>query len=220
MAGLSSAATQKPSDPPTPVVATLNKVVILQRAGPMGPRSYWDEYVLSIANIGKHPATIESTTLTDLHGRSVIPGDNPWTLANAHKCWVEQSDSNGVTSPARIGVGSLLAGALGPVAATGLFIPALWTTTGYEVAAAIFAPTYAACAIKFNTSGRKRVEAEFNQHRLVLPRAIAPGEVVEGSLYFPVTPGPQQLTLHCRTPDQTADLTLLLTPLANLRVRK
>ncbi len=210
-----STAPPTPDTPPPPVVATLHKVVILQRAGPLGPNSYWDEYVLSIANHGEQPVTVESTVLSDQHGKPVAPGDNPWTLANAHKSWFEQTDSHGVTSAGKVGAGSVTAGALAP-AVGGLFL----TPTGYVVCAAIFAPTYAVCAIKFNTSGRKRVEAEFNQHRLVLPRIVPPGQVVDGSLYFPVTPGPQQLALHCRAADQTTDLTLRLAPLASLHLNK
>jgi hypothetical protein len=215
---LSTAATQKPCDLPAPVVATLHKVVILQQTGPLGLNSYWDEYVLSIANVGEHPVTIESTDLTDLHGKSVMPGDNPWILANTHKGWFEQTDSRGVTSPGRIGVGSIAAGALAPAASGGVFCPALWTPTGYAVCVAIFAPIYAASAITFNTSGRQRMENEFRQHRLLLPRTLAPGQVVAGSLFFPVTPGPGTLAFHCRVAGQTTDLALPLTPLANLHV--
>jgi hypothetical protein len=147
-----------------------------------------------------------------------MPGDNPWILANAHKGWFEQTDSRGLTSPGRIGVGSVAAGALAPAISGGVFCPALWTPTGYAVCAAIFAPIYAASAITFNTSGRKRVENEFLQHRLSLPLTLAPGQVVAGSLFFPVTPGPGTLAFHCRVAGQTTDQPLLLTPLANLHV--
>ena len=210
-----STAPLQPGAPPPPLVAMLHKVVILQRAGPLGINSYWDEYVLSVANHGEQPMTVESTVLSDQHGQPVNPGDNPWTLANAHKSWFEQTDSHGVTSAGKIGVGSVAAGALAP-AVGGLYL----TPAGYAVCAAIVAPTYAVCAIRFNTIGRKRVEAEFNQHRLVLPRTIPPGRVAEGSLFFPVTPGPQQLALRCRVADRTTDLTLPLTPLAQLHLKK
>jgi hypothetical protein len=218
----STAAAQKPSDPPAPVVATLHKVVIRQRAGPMGLNSYWDEYVLSIANNGALPATIDSTTLCDLHGKSVTPGDNPWTLANAHKSWLEQTDSHGVTSPGRIGAGSVLMGAFAPVfvAAGGYCYPVAVSPVSYAVSFGVVTPAYAANAISFNTRGRKEVEADFNGRRLVLPLTIAPGQAVEGSLFFPVTPGPQALAFHCQVADQATELTLLLTPLADLHLKK
>jgi hypothetical protein len=218
---LSTAAAQKPSDPPAPVVATLHKVVIKQRAGPFAPNSYWDEYVLSIANHGAQPVMIESTTLGDLHGKPVTPGDNPWTLANAHKSWFDRTDSHGVIAAGRIGAGSVVAGALAPAAAgAACYCPAFWTPTGYAVGAAVFTPVYAANAIAFNVSGRKKVEADFNRRRLVLPLTIAAGQTVEGSLFFPVTPAPQTLAFHCRVADQATDLTLPLTPLANLHFKR
>ena len=218
---LSTAADQKPSDPPAPVVATLHKVVIKQQAGPFAPNSYWDEYVLSIANNGALPVKIDSTTLCDLHGKSVTPGDNPWTLANAHKSWFDRTDSHGAIGAGRIGAGSVVAGALTPAAAGATFFcPALWTPTGYAVGAAVCTPVYAANAIAFNVHGRKRIEADFNRRRLVLPLTIAPGQTVDGSLFFPVTPGPQTLAFHCQIADQATDLTLVLTPLANLHVKK
>ena len=81
-------------------------------------------------------------------------------------------------------------------------------------------PIYAGNAIAFNVHGRKRIEADFNRRRLVLPLTIAPGQAVEGSLFFPVTPGPQALAFHCQVADQATELTLLLTPLADLHLKK
>ena len=207
---LSTAADQKPFDPPAPVVATLYKVVITQRAGPFALDSYWDEYVLSIANNGALPVTIDSTTLCDLHGKSILPGDNPWTLANAHKSWFERTDSHGAIGAGRIAAGSVLS-----VRGGGLVAP-----VDMLIMFCVVPPIYAGNAIAFNVHGRKRIEADFNRRRLVLPLTIAPGQTVDGSLFFPVTPGPQTLAFHCQIADQATDLTLVLTPLANLHVKK
>jgi hypothetical protein len=81
------------------------------------------------------------------------------------------------------------------------------------------APPQWAKAAAFNTRGRKEVETDFSGRRLVLPSTLAAGQTLDGSLFFPVTPGPKTLIFHCRAAGQTTDVALLLTPLAGLHVK-
>jgi hypothetical protein len=217
---LSTATTPNPTCAAPLIELTLQTVVILQAAGPFGRRSYWDEYVITITGRGTVPVTVEAAELIDGEGKSVFPGDNPWSLANRHKPWFEQTDSQGVISAGRIGFGAVTVGAVGPpLVAVGLYAPCLLTWGTYGVAAAVFAPIYAIKAAEFNAKGRKQVEADFSRRRLALPVPVAPGQVLQGSWYFPVTPAPRQLVVHYRAAGNAGDVTLALPPLAKLHVK-
>ena len=217
---LSAAATPNPTGAAPALELTLQTVVILQEAGPMGRNSYWDEYVTTITVHGTVPVTVEAAELIDGQGKSVVPGDNPWGLANRRKPWFEQTDSHGVTSAGRIGFGAVAVGAVGPpLVAVGLYAPCLLTWGSYGVAAAVLAPLYAVKAAEFNAKGRKQVEADFNQRRLALPVPVAPGQVLQGSWYFPVTPAPRQLVVRYRSAGGAGEVTLALPPLAKLHVK-
>jgi hypothetical protein len=199
---------------PLLLVATLNNIVVQQKAGPWGVSSHWHEYVVSLADRGGIPLVIEAATLINARGEPVAPGDNPWVLANARNSWWERTDARGVTSPGRIAVSSVTVATLWPMAT----LPYVWSWNweAYGVGAAIVAPVYAVNAIAFNVRGRKRIETGFQKRRLVLPLAITPGQVVQGSLFFPVTLGPQRLALRCRAADRVQDLVLPLGSLPDL----
>jgi hypothetical protein len=85
--------------------------------------------------------------------------------------------------------------------------------------AAVVAPLYAAKAVEFNVKGRKQVEADFNRRRLPLPAPVAPGEVLQGSWYFPVTPSPRQLVVRYQAAGDIGRVMLALPTLSNLHVR-
>jgi hypothetical protein len=209
-----------PTCPAPAIELTLQTVVILQEAGPLGRRSYWDEYVIMITGRGTVPVTVEAAELIDGEGKSVVPGDNPWTLANRRKAWFEQTDRHGVTRAGQIGVGAVAVDALGPpLVSVGLYAPCLLTWGTYGAAAAVIAPFYAAKAVKFNVKSRKQVEADFNRRRLALPVPVAPGQVLQGSWYFPVTPAPRQLVVRYRAAGDAGKVTLALPSLANLHVK-
>jgi hypothetical protein len=63
------------------------------------------------------------------------------------------------------------------------------------------------------------VQQEFTRRRLALPRTLGPGETVTGSLFFPMTPGPQRLILKTQSGEGPRELTLELKPLADLHLK-
>jgi hypothetical protein len=214
---LSNVEKPAPSDVEGPplLVATLHNIVVQQKAGPWGVSSHWHEYVVSLADRGGIPLVIEAATLINARGEPVAPGDNPWVLANARNTWWERTDARGVMSPGRIAVSSVTVATMWPLMASP-YAWCGWSWEAYGVGAAIIAPVYAANTIAFNVRGRKKIEADFQKRRLVLPLTIIPGQVVQGSLYFPVTLGPQRLALRCRAADQVRDLVLPLGSVADL----
>ena len=196
------------------LVATLHNIVVQQKAGPWGPRSYWHEYVISLAPRGEIPLVIEAATLVNARGEPVAPGDNPWVLANASKSWMERTDARGKTSPGRIAAGSVTMGALWPAGASPFLCCLNWEA--YGVGAAIVAPVYAAKVVAFNARGRKQIEAYFQKQRLVLPLTLTSGQAVQGSLFFPVTLGPQRFVLHGRLGTKPVEIAIDLTSLKGL----
>lgn len=67
-----------------------------------------------------------------------------------------------------------------------------------------------------NRRNKRAVNAEFDRRRLRLPLELSPGESVQGSFFFPVVPGPQQLILRGREGEAPLELVLDLKPLAGL----
>jgi hypothetical protein len=54
--------------------------------------------------------------------------------------------------------------------------------------------------------------------RLPLPAMLAPGQTVQGSFFFRISPGPQRLTLHCRVDAVPHDLVIDLSPMAGMHL--
>ena len=59
-----------------------------------------------------------------------------------------------------------------------------WLVGGYVVGVQVI-----------NHKNRKKAEVEFSKRDIDFPVVIDPGETGAGSLFFPTTPGPKQLTL-------------------------
>jgi hypothetical protein len=85
-------------------------------------------------------------------------------------------------------------------------------------ATAVTLPLVAVGTVVANLHSKHKIDAEFARRRLALPLTLAPGQTVQGSLFFRITPGPHRLALHGRAADQPCDVTLPLTPLAGLHL--
>ena len=60
------------------------------------------------------------------------------------------------------------------------------------------------------------IDKEFNLRRLALPLHLQPGAMLQGSLFFPITPGPQRLAISFRNAGVAQAVTIDLAPLATL----
>jgi len=74
-------------------------------------------------------------------------------------------------------------------------------------------------AAVMNHANKAAVQSEFQRRRLNLPLTLTPGQTATGSLFFPVTPGPQRLIVHGHDGEQPLDVTLELGPLATLHLK-
>src|SRR5205814_5963570 len=80
-------------------------------------------------------------------------------------------------------------------------------------------PAFIGGTIYTNISNRHAIEQEFELRRLVLPAVLVPGQLVQGSLFFRISPGPQRLTLTCRVDDEPRDVIIDLAPIAGLHLK-
>lgn len=207
---------------PSPAI-TLQSVIVYEGPGSWKRQAYWDEYVVAITNSGETPLVVASSTLQAGNNPPLPPGDNPWHLeARSKKMMVDRALGR-TGSYVAAGAGAAAAGAW----AASLGAPATWagsaasaTALGAAGAVAVVALPVVATKIVVDRKARHVVEAEFTRRRLALPLTIAPGATAHGSLFFCVTPSPQQLAFHCTVGDHELDPVIDLSPLAELHVRK
>lgn len=182
-----------------PMTAVLNTVIVFEGPGSWKREGYWDEYVLSIVNQGQAPITVVGAVLDSSVIVAQTPGSDPWALEKeSHEILKDQT------------LGRKLVAGTGPVfgtiglGAAGLALGSTAIATG--TAAAVAGATVALVALPVFVVGSgirlftapRAIEKEFKRRRLVFPLELKPGEMRQGSLFFPITPGPQDLLLDFR----------------------
>ena len=219
----------KPESTPPPVVlslaaapaalgATVDTVIAFQGPGSWKRDAYWDEYRLTLKNRDGVPVTVESASLIGIAGQPATPGVEPWALERVSRSLAEKSF--GVAKDVSIQLGSGL-GATSLAAGVGAALGGSgWAALGGAAVGVVVAvPTVIGVSLYRNISGRHEIEREFANRRLNLPAVLAPGEIAPGSFFFPITPGPQRLTLRCRAGGDPFDVVIDLGPLAGLHLK-
>jgi hypothetical protein len=222
MLNLPGVSTQQASPADPAGEAMLNTVIIHGGPGSWKRSAYWDEYVVSIANPRDVPLVIEAASLTDFQGISSAPGDDPWSLERTSRSWWSRARSGQTASllalgaGTAVGYGAMTAVALGTMMSGGA--AAGGAAAGAAAASVVALPVYAVTIVAINHRNKQAVVSEFARRRLVLPRAIAPGQVVQGSLFFRISPGPRQLVLRGIQDGGPTDIVFDLEPLTNLHM--
>jgi hypothetical protein len=220
----------KPSTPPpkelgwqasaAPVELTLQSLIVFKGPGSWKREARWDEYVVQLSNRGDQPVTITSAALIDVQGNPQFPGNDPWALEKLSRTNWDRYGKTGLKLLAGAGALVVYGTAVEAVAGAGLMGGA---SAGGAVAVLNIVPVVALVDITavavMNHSNKDKVQKEFARRRLVLPRTLNPGETVAGSFFFPMTPGPQRLTLKIRSGEEPSELTLELKPLADLHLK-
>lgn len=212
-----------PSAPP--VKATVHTVIVYRGPGSWKQDAYWDEYIVSVANRGSTPVTIESATLIDFQDQPAAPGGSPWELEKQSRSY-EARIARTIGDVLKVGGATVLTGAatgtavvLGTWGLSASQASAAMALGGVAVmvAATVAVPVYSAVV---NSRNKRDVESEFRHRRLMLPAMLVPGLAVQGSLFFRISPGPQRLALRCRVADgETKDVVIDLAPLAGLHLK-
>jgi len=212
-----------PAEPPlvSPVATQAGpdlQVVVQSVTIPTSVKSWshgasWDEYTLRFANRSEAPVVIESALLIDVRSTELAAGNQPGDLEKLSKSrWnrylregvpVEQYGADPTAARAAAAKKNVPAQILG------------WTLLCvappvYLGATAVVVASYA--------SDRAGTKQEFHRRRLKLPLALAAGQELAGSFFFPVTPGPQRLVLAYRRDGELHRQEIALPDLANLHL--
>jgi len=158
--------------------------------------AFWDEYVVTMHNQGDQALNVASVTLADYEGVPRPAGSDPWALEKESKTLERRYRDAGVAF-ARIAAPRVIATTAEP----GIVASAGIGSTGAAAAAtatAVAIPVYGLTVLEINMHNKKAIKKEFDRRRLPLPLTLGPGETRTGSLFFPMIPNPQALTLRWR----------------------
>ena len=208
-----------PSTEP-PIETLLQTVIIFRGPGSWKLNAYWDEYVVTVANRGNALVKIESAWLTDFQDQASASGIDPWLLETTSRSLAKNGFGFARNTAVQIGGGiGVLAvgGGIGAVVFSGTAM--MGSAAGAAVGGLIFLPAVVGVSVYQNINNRHAIEREFKRRLLVLPGVLLPGQLVQGSLFFHITPGPRRLTLKCRVDDEPRDVIIDLAPLAGLHLK-
>ncbi len=200
-----------------PLTAELNTVIVFHGAGSWKREAYWDEYVVSLVNQGQSAIAVDGAVLDSSAILAQTPGSDPWAIEkHSHKILKDQTLDRRLVADAGPGL-AVLGLETGAVA-----LGAAAVATGSAAAVAGATVAVVALPVFVVGSGIREVTApyaiqkEFNRRRLPLPLELQPGETRQGSLFFPITPGPQRLELDFRSEGSAQSVSIALAPLATL----
>jgi hypothetical protein len=157
----------------------------------------------------------EYATLTNYRGEPAMAGNTPWALEGQSFAVRDKANRGRRTHEVEFGAGAQLIRTRGADAAE----KAVAGTANTAFGIATLYVGYAAVAGLTNSMRRDAVEKEFDRRRLKFPLSIAPNQTVQGSLFFPISPGPQRLTLRLRAGPETIEPVVDLSPLAGLHLK-
>lgn len=180
--------------PPAALQTSLNSLIIPAGPGSWKRKAFWDEYVVTLHNSGDQPLQVTSMELVDFSGAHRRAGDDPWKLEKESKSLAKQYQDAGTTI-VRVAGPRVLVAATESSGATSAIVGGAGAATT-ATATAIALPVYGATMLGINLHNKKVITAEFNRRRLRLPLVLAGGETKSGSLFFPMVPNPQSLTVN------------------------
>lgn len=206
------------SHPPFQVV--LNTVIVFEGPGSWKREAYWDEYVCSISNQSADPFTLESATLVGCEAIPVGLGVDPWLLEeHSLSWWSRVSSSENTPYVLTVGYAAVVGVAAAYVSATTALASGATAASVALSPAVLVLPAYLAVVDGMNFRNKTKITEEFQRRRVNLPVTIEPRTTRQGSLFFPITPGPARLTLHGRIAGQLRDITIALQPLSGLHMK-
>ncbi len=203
-----------------PLELDLATVLVFKGPGSWKREARWDEYVVVLINHGEQAVVIESAELIDLQGQSRAPGDDPWKLEKLSRTNWDKYGKTGLNLVAGAGAVALYGGAVVGVGATaGLSAGAAAGGVALLGVIPVFAVVDVTTVAVMNHQNKVKVQEEFQRRRLGLPHTVPPDKAATGSLFFPMTPGPQRLIVHGREGEQPLEVVLELGPLATLHLK-
>jgi hypothetical protein len=210
-----------------PVDVVVNTVIAFGGPGSWKHEAYWDEYVVTVTNHGESQLTVQSASLIGAAEVAAVPGREPWALEKTTRAAEKQGFGLKGSAMTQIGSGTAVvlgvagAGAIAGFAVGGnvLISSGAMAAMGAAAAGLVAVPIFVGGTIYRNVSNRHDIEREFRRRQLVLPAIIGPDLTVQGSLFFPITPGPRRLVLQHSIDGESKAVTVDLTPIAGLHLK-
>jgi len=202
----------------TPLKTRLDSVIVYQGQGSWKLAAYWDEVMLTLANEGDEPISLNTVSLVDFSGTLVPAGSDPWQLETASRTQRDRYTAAGVNFALNtLGYVALTYSTAGVGAMVGAALTSSW---GGMSTGAIFGlaavPVAAVLVYADNLNHKHKIEHEFNRRRLVLPLTLPTHAARSGSFFFPMTVSPQALRLEWSRGSETGISVLPLPMLAGM----
>lgn len=198
-----------------PVSLSLETVIVYRGPGSWKKEAWWDEYIVTVTNTGEQPLVLDGFVLSDVQEMTVVSSDNPWALESLSRSRLKHYERSGVA----LYVGTGVVWAASPLVALGSAFSGATTAGAISTAVFFAAPVFVIGTGVARHVARKDIEQEFHARRITLPVSVLPGESRRGSLFFPIAPGPQHLTLRYHIGETNGRLQLPLAALANLHLK-
>jgi len=195
-------------------------VIVFDGAGSWKRKAYWDEYAVRLTNNGTAPFLLTGAVLGDVLDREVRPGGDPWALEKAGRKHEAHLQNCGAPAFAELSAMSRKKRAAATAGATALVagVLAAGPVALYAGTAAVMvaAPVAISNWIFTDPGNRRLVAQEFKRREIGLPRELPSGGSVTGSLFFPLTPGPEFFAITAQSGGAEVMLKITLPELAEL----
>lgn len=201
--------------------ATLHAVIVFHGPGSWKKDAYWDEYVVSVTNDGVQPLTVNTPILCGDDNEKLFAGAVPWPVERISRQRLKVAKRTGRNIMLGAGATAAWVGSAALIASN----ITIWggVTSGSAMAAGavgfVGIPLVALGSGVRTLMARNAIEKQFERRRFRVPVTLPPGATHSGSLFFPITPAPRQLSLRCLAQDGTVqELVIDLSQLADLHL--
>lgn len=198
-----------------PVSLSLETMIVYRGPGSWKKEAWWDEYIVTVTNSGEQPLVLDGFILSDVQEMTVVASEDPWALESLSRSRLKHYERSGVA----LYVGTGVVWAASPLVALGSAFSGATTAGAISTAVFFAAPVFLIGTGVARHVARKDIEQEFHARRIALPTSLLPGESRRGSLFFPIAPGPQHLSLRYHIGETSGRLQLPLTGLADLHLK-
>ncbi len=190
---------------------TLNWVIVRNGPGAWAEKVDWDEYWVTVRNDNQDSIQVTGFEVIDSLGFPVRQQVNRKSLVKQSRSTVKRYDSSDLRVEAGAGPGTLLASGgvafvgggmvAGKVLASALMGgfasgSTVASTAGMAATGLFIAGPVIAVNGLIKASRHRAVDAEIQNRRTALPVEIMPGDELTFTVYFPIAPSPQALTLE------------------------
>lgn len=192
--------------------ARLDHLIYFNGPGSWKNDALWDEYVFTILNTTDVQIRIVDIFLVDPLDANIYPAIDLWMVHKKNPQNLRQYRKAGIIATNDVDP-LLFAGAI--VAVTALEVAAtagLAATTGlsslYAIGAVVFIALPAILIVGTgvmisNNKAKKLINEEIERRDLDFPIILEPGEIAQGSVFYPVIPSPQSFQICYQLQDST-----------------